>query len=499
MRDKSKNSENTINIHKGCIKMSSKKSLARDATALESNINQTESPSLGITQEYDRSNYDNQYAHIKFKDKAFENSHGDIKKTAIDENGRLVYRYKDDAKARFGEQKGELFVADADHIDALKSIHERHKHNPFLSDADIKEVGNRGWKKEDDMSRGNFQLMRASENRSKKDSSDFVEGIKEGDIKKATKGLKAQTETDILLAQRAVQNAGREFVRGATDTLVNSAIPLTAEAARRLIDVAQGKESFNDAAKEMAKTTANVAIVGGTNKLLVDVVSSRLANSSSTALRSIAGSNQVAQIIAVAAIVQESAIRYINGEIDGKEFIDEVGIKGATMVAGMIGGQVGREIGGIIGATIGTVAIPIPGIGTGVGYVAGELIGQVLGVIITTVSCSAIISVYNTSKHLNDYKLKEHQILRLESDALKEMEKQRDKFREIVQREYGVWDETIQSGFEQILKSACEETYNLQGVTDGLDKILSLFGKHVKFSTVEEYESQLNMPLKLSF
>lgn len=461
-----------------------------DAAIFMNNMNQTANSDLGISQEYDRSNYDSQYAHEKFKNKAFENRQGVINKTAIDENGRLVYRYKEDAKVRFGEQKGELAVADADHIDALKSIHNRHKQNPFLSDKDIKEVGNRD---------SNFQLMKASENRSKQESSDFIEGIKEGNIKKASKGLRAQTETDLLLTQRAAQKAGQEFVTGATNTLVNSAIPLMTEAVRKLIDVAQGKESLSDAAKEMGKTTVKVAVAGGTNKLLVNVLSSQMSNSGSAVLREIAGSSPMAQIIAVAAIVQESAVKYINGEIDGEEFIDEVGVKGATMVAGMIGGQVGREIGGIIGAAVGTVAVPIPGLGTGVGYAAGEVIGQVLGVIITTVSCSAIMSVYNTSKHMNDYKLKESQIRRLEQDALKEMEIQRGKFREIVEREYKVWDETIQSGFEQILKSACEETYNLQGITDGLDKILSLFGKQVKFSTMEEYENQLDMPLKLSF
>ena len=467
---------------------SEKKNSSLDAVVSVNSMNQTANLDLGVEEEYDRSNYDNQYAHEKFKDRAFENKQGDINKTAIDENGKLVYRYKDDAKTRFGDQKGELAVADADHIDALKSIHKRHKNNPFLSDKDIKEVGNR---------QSNFQLMKASENRSKQESSDFVEGIKEGNLKKATKGLKTQAETDLMLAQRAAQNAGREFVTGATDTLVNSAIPLTAEAVRKLINVAQGKESLGDAAKDMAKTTVKVAIVGGTNKLLVDIVSTQLSNSSNAMLRGIAGSNQVAQIIAVAAIVQESAVKYINGEINGKEFIDEVGVKGATMVAGMIGGRVGREIGGIIGATIGTVALP--GVGTAAGHVAGEVIGQILGVIITTVSCSAIISVYNTSKCLNNYKLKESQIRRLEADALREMETQRGKFREIVEREYKIWDETIQSGLEQILRSACEETYNLQGVTEGLDKILSLFGRQIKFRTTEEYEKQLDMPLKLSF
>lgn len=81
----------------------------------------------------------------------------------------------------------------------------------------------------------------------------------------------------------------------------------------------------------------------------------------------------------------------------------------------------------MIGSVVGTVAMP--GAGTAAGCVSGEVIGQILGVIITTVACSAIVSVFNTAKHMNDYKLKESQIRRLEAEALREMEKQRCKFR----------------------------------------------------------------------
>lgn len=81
----------------------------------------------------------------------------------------------------------------------------------------------------------------------------------------------------------------------------------------------------------------------------------------------------------------------------------------------------------MIGSVVGTVAMP--GAGTAAGCVSGEVIGQILGVIITTVACSDIVSVFNIAKHMNDYKLKESQIRRLEAEALREMEKQRCKFR----------------------------------------------------------------------
>lgn len=475
-----------------------------DTMVTVNNTFQTANQDLGITQEYNKANRDKLWDSTKgkadYKDKMF----GD-KQTYTDPiSGKTLHKSQKAAQNKYHMKNGEgenisskwaEHSAETDHINALKDVHDKVKHNPFLTDEDFKEVMN---------SDENYRLLSKADNTSKGEKNDWQlildkdSGIStDGKIQMAKEKIKSDVTINSKFAVKTAQNAGKEFVTGATDTLVNSAIPLTIEAVRKLVNVAQGKESLGDAAKDMGKITVNVAVAGGTNRLLVDVVSSQLANSGNAILQNIAQSNEVAQIIAVAAIVRESAVKYINGEIDGKEFIDQVGEKGATMVAGMIGGQVGRELGGIIGCIAGTVVLP--GVGTAAGYVAGEVIGQVLGVIITTVACSAIVSVFNTSKHLNDYKIKESQIRRLEAEALKEMENQRSKFREIVEREYKVWDETVQSSFDQILRCACEETYNLQGVTDGLDKVLSVFGKNVKFGSLKEYEDQLNLPLKLSF
>lgn len=482
-----------------------------DIPISKSDKEQTTNINLGITKEYTKENraklWDSAERKQEYKDKIFEDN-----KTYQDPiTGKILHKDQTAAKRKYHmkNEEGENIStkwaehsAETDHINALKDVHDKVKNNPFLTDEDFKEVMN---------SDENFRILSKATNTSKGEKSDW-DIILDNNNGISTKGklqlAKEKIKSDVVLtgkfATKTVENAGKEFVAGAKDTVIGSVIPLTTEAIRKLINVAQGKESLEEAAKDMGKITVNVAVVGGTNKLLVDIASSQLQNSKSSILRNIAGSNGVSQIVSVAAIVQESAIKYINGEISGTEFIEEVGIKGTTMVAGMIGGQIGRELGGIIGATIGSAALP--GIGTGVGYIAGEVIGQLLGVIITTVACSAIVyfynggkSLYNTYKHLNDYKLKENQVRKLESEALKEMENQRKKFREIVENEYKMWDETIQSGFEKILINACEETYNLAGVTEGLDKILSLFGKKVKFSTIEEYENQLDMPLKLSF
>lgn len=480
-----------------------KKKSSIDIAVALSNMKQTANTNLGITKEYNKENRDKLWDSTKRKKEYKDSVFGDKKIYRDPITGKVLHKEQNAAQRKYhmknseGENVSTKWAehsSETDHINALKDMHDKVKNNPFLTDEDFKEIMN---------SDGNYRILSKSANTSKGEKSDW-EIILDKDADISTEGkiqmAKEKIKSDVVLtgkfAGRTVQNVGKEFVSGAKDTLVNSAVPLAVEAIRKMIDVAQGKESFSDAAKDMGKVAVNVAVAGGTNKILVDVVSSQLSNSKSAFLRNIASSNGVAQIITVAALVQESAVRYINGEIDGKEFIEEIGTKGTTMVAGMIGGEIGSEIGGIIGATIGTA---IPGLGTGVGYVAGRVVGQVLGVIITTVACSGIMMVYNTYKHLNDYKLKESQIRKLEAEALREMENQRKKFRQIIESEYKVWDETIQSGFEQILINACEENYNLAGVTEGLDKILALFGKKVKFSTLEEYEDQLDMPLKLSF
>ena len=475
-----------------------------DAMVRVNLINQTANNNLGITQGYNKENrdklWDSKKGKADFKDKKFG-----IKQTYDDPiSGKTLHREQKAAQNKYHMRnaKGEIvssawaeYSSETDHVNSLKDVHRKVKGNPFLTDDDFKEIMN---------SDENYRILSKSLNTSKGDKSDWeviVDKDRDISIEGKMQIAKEKVKSDVVLtgkfALRTGKNVGQEFVVGAKDTLVNSAIPLTAEAVRKMIDVAQGKEDLNDAIKDMGKITVKVAVAGGTNKVVVDVVSSQLANSSSVVLQNVANSNQVAQIIAVAAIVQESAVKYINGEIDGQEFVEQVGVKGASMVAGMIGGQVGGELGGIIGAALGTLALP--GVGTVAGYVTGEVIGQVLGTIITTVACSAIVTVLNVSKHLNDYKLTERQIRILETDALREMENQRGKFREIVEREYKVLDEMIQNGFDQIMRSACEENGNIQGIADGLDQILSVFGKNVKFRTIEDYEAQLDMPLKLRF
>lgn len=460
--------------------------------------------SLGITKEYNKANRDALWDSAKGKAEYRDKMFGEKQTYDDPVSGKTLHRSQTAAQNKYHMKNSEgvhvsskwaEHSAEVDHINALKDVHKKVKNNPFLTDDDFKNIMN---------SDENYRILSKSDNTAKGAKNDWQvildknNGMSvDGRVQMAKQKVKADAAINSRFASKTAENAGREFIAGSKDMLIDSAIPLTAEAVRRMVHVVQGDESLEDAVKGMAKTTMDIAVAGGSKRLIKDVVSAQLEANKSAALQSVLNSSHLSQILSVSMIVKESAVRYINGEINETEFFEEVGEKGTSMVAGMIGGQVGREIGEIVGSIIGTAVLP--GIGTAVGYTAGGVVGEVLGVIITTAACSAIVSVFHTSKNLEQYRLKEAQINRLEKEALREMENQRKRFADIVQQEYQIWDETIQSSFDQILRCACEETYDLQGVTEGLDRILSVFGKKVRFNSLDEYEAQLDQTLTLSF
>jgi hypothetical protein len=100
--------------------------------------------------------------------------------------------------------------------------------------------------------------------------------------------------------------------------------------------------------------------------------------------------------------------------------------------------------------------------------------------------------------HLNDYKKKENIIKNLEQEALSEIKTQRKRFNELVNEVLDEWDTTVRNGMDEIFSNAIDENFNFENIINGLDKLLSLFGESSKFHSIEEWESQLDIPLELT-
>ena len=496
---------------------------------------------LGVTQDYDRSNYDSERAKKAYKEKTF----GDHAVIIDPTTGKLLHKSQTNAQKKYhmknadGEnvsKKWATHSAETDHIHSLKSIHEKTKRNPFLSDEDIREIANCD---------ANLRILPKSLNASKGEQSDFavITDVNNGLSLKGRMHLAGEKiESDVVLTSKftthTAKNIGNLTVDSAKKSVSNNKIIVVRYGIEHIVDIATGKESLEDAAvdvgtfavktvgKDVIKDITDAAAIN--NPLvkygaehLVNVATGKesledaavdvgtfavktvgkdaIKNITDTALinnplyQSLKSGGKLGELIQVGTMVAESACRLIDGDITAEEFMLEIGDKGATMLAQMAGGEVGAIVGEIIGISVGGF------LGAG----AGAVIGKAIGTMIATVACNVIIAIkknlISNFKSLDDYKLQEKAIHKLETEASAEMEYQRQKFREIVENEYKKWDENIEAGFNQIMYSACQEVYDLQGITDGLDKILSVFGKSVLFKNINEYESQLDMTLKLNF
>ncbi len=418
--------------------------------------------SYGIAQEYNKQNRDKLWDSTNGKREFKETVFTDGKKIFDDPiSGQKLHSTQKAAQQKYHMASGSKAWAkhspETDHIVPLKEIHDRVKINPFLSDADIKEIAN---------NQDNYRVTSKSFNTSKGEKSDLKFVFDKGnslslDGRKTLLKEKIGAETNLAtqFAARTIKNAGTEFLDGAVFSLEASAIPLMIESVNNLCLIANGEKEFSDAAKDMGKLTLSVAGTGGAIRVVSTGVTNVLKNSKKETLQKIANSNQVMQIITVSLIVKDSIVKYVNGEIDGKEFFEEIGEKGLGMVTGSIGAIAGQAL------------IPIP------------IVGAVIGSMIVSTVCMDIVKSYRT---INEYKKIESQVTTLSEQALYEMNRQQEILKLLINEEYSEWNTQFNNAYEMIYNGTFNDDANM--IINGLDNIMSVFGKNVAFKTQQSFD-----------
>ncbi|WP_160690078.1 hypothetical protein [Clostridium sp. C2-6-12] len=434
-----------------------------------------------VTKEYNRGLYQDDKAMEKCIDEAF-----DGRKTIIsDLTGKTLHRDNKAADRKYGEKAATSHRAEPDHDDPLAKIHGRNKNKKYINDVDLKDVGNR---------KDNLKAKPMNVNRSKREASN-IEALKKkkysqeitttGKVKEVIRGKKNELESDFLLNKRVVERGtvvnankivstvaksgdtvintsvivGESFQKGAKQSVAAAAIPLTVEAIRRLYNVAEGEEKLSEVVKDIGKNAGQIVIIGGAKNIMLNGVSFVFKKNGKENLLRILNSNEVAQIIAVAMIVKDSAFKYINCEIDGEQFLEEVQEQGIVMTSGLIG------------AIAGSILIPIP------------VVGQMVGSFIASTVCAGIFREYH---NINVYKIKENEISKICSDALDEIKKQQDILKDIINKEFTEWDDKFKLGLKNIYDATIAN--DVEGIAKGLDKILNTFKENIKFETYKEFD-----------
>lgn len=277
------------------------------------------------------------------------------------------------------------------------------------------------------------------------------------------------------------KNVGNEFINGATEALAMSAIPLTINAVNQITKVAQGELEVSEAAKNIGKTTIEVATAGGAENAAVEFVNTSLKNSSSQLMNNIAQNNCLSKIITVSLVVKDAAFRYINGEIDEIEFIDEIGENGTKMVSGIIGSKIGGDVGGLVGIFVGTFALP--GVGSATGFIVGEAIGKAVGAMIATIACGSIMASFNSAEVMAECR---RQISKQIDETIIALERANIELAKMANQSATIKRQKIQSGYEKILIGAMSNNY--VDINKGIAETLEVYGGSLLFETQDDFD-----------
>ncbi|MFC3906845.1 hypothetical protein [Clostridium disporicum] len=221
-----------------------------------------------------------------------------------------------------------------------------------------------------------------------------------------------------------------------------SLISLTTSTINNIVSVAIGEKDINKATKDVFND-ANSSFIISTG---VNLVNNGVLNK--FPLDKIALSK-----ISSSVIIGNSILKYINDEISVKECVADIIINGMAEV-----------VYGLSGVNI---------------YVASSII---VSKIITEINTSII--QYKNIMKLSKEKLK--RVNEIEAMALVEMEYQRNILKDNIIKQFNYWDKQFDEGFEEIFISSISN--DVDGMSNGLEKILTVFDKEVRFKTNEEFE-----------
>ena len=199
-------------------------------------------------------------------------------------------------------------------------------------------------------------------------------GVSTKDALEARKNPVLSTAKDM---GRVSHRAGLEAVKGAA--VISGAISIV----RNSIACAQGDKDLQEALTDTAKTTAKSVGTAYTSAAAGSLIKSGLEQSKSVYLRGLAKTSLPALAVTTCIETGKCLKRYIQGEIDEVELLQDLGKTGTGMVAGSLG------------ATLGQIAIPIPVVGA----IVGGMIGYTINSLFYTEALNALQGAKESEEH----------------------------------------------------------------------------------------------------
>lgn len=261
-----------------------------------------------------------------------------------------------------------------------------------------------------------------------------------------------EVESRLRHATNQLKNKNRETINTETVALIDSSITA-------LVDVANDKQSFDEASRKLiaqSKTAVkNVVIQNAKDIAAQEAKQIGKDVAKKVGLQIFKGGggavNPAVNALIVGDLVKESALKFLNGEIDEAQFIKEV-TRRCTVLA------------------LQAFATTLPG-----GVFASVAINH---------ACNALFSVMDAAD--NQAAADRRKIIsKIKAEALDEMARQRGELKKCFADEKFRWDKNIQAGFELI--AAGTYSNDVETIAQGLDKIMQNFGGQVAFANREDF------------
>lgn len=389
---------------------------------------------------------------------SYKNRYFDGKRSAIDEyTGERVFY---SSKGHYTTKT----TANIDHVIPIDQLTKRYGKD--VSKAELKSIANSDY----NLATTSEALNKAKSNMSnheylwKKlkngDPEDFTttynmlhkEASSETAVFARVKTSKISTKVKKLTKNNIDFNPSKSVGKAVNAGTASALIALTISSCNNLAQIAAGEKSIGEAVKDIAFDSGSSFVSSAGVSLMQDGVVNICKEYASKDIAKFVAQDLPIAEITTAVMVGRSVLRCLNGEITEEECATEIILNGA----GYFAFKIGMLCGGPAGAVV-----------------ASLIVSQI----------SATVLKYQQEKKIAAKRMA--QFNRIVSDALIALEKQKNILADFREKEMEKLAKAFNTGFEYIQLSILQN--NVDGITDGLNCILSVFNEKCAFQSLDEF------------
>lgn len=389
---------------------------------------------------------------------SYKNRYFDGKRSAIDEyTGERVFY---SSKGHYTTKT----TANIDHVIPIDQLTKRYGKD--VSRAELKSITNSDY----NLATTSEALNKAKSNMSnheylwKKlkngDPEDFTttynmlhkEASSETAVFASVKTSKISTKVKKLTKNNIDFNPSKSVGKAVNAGTASALIALTISSCNNLAQIAAGEKSIGEAVKDIAFDSGSSFVSSAGVSLMQDGVVNICKEYASKDIAKFVAQDLPIAEITTAVMVGRSVLRCLDGEITEEECATEIILNGA----GYFAFKIGMLCGGPAGAVV-----------------ASLIVSQI----------SATVLKYQQEKKIAAKRMA--QFNRIVSDALIALEKQKDILADFREKEREKLAKAFNTGFEYIQISILQN--NVDGITDGLNCILSVFNEKCTFQSLDEF------------